>query len=129
MTHSPPEQPRRPQGYNRYQEQQDDGTLERQCRNRQSVSQPEQSRGAAFCEICGLTPDEHPPDPPSGPPVPPQLWRPTLPGGVRRPPHPFTASKHTVAELMDERDGQIAQWRKRAYEAERKLEQIRKVTG
>jgi len=78
-----------------------------------------------FCALCGLPESEHPPPPPPGPPDPPPRDR----GGVWRPGHGFKASGLTLSEVLDERDGQIDHWRKRAYAAERRLQEVHRLTA
>lgn len=75
-----------------------------------------------FCVICGVFRDDHPSPIPGPPDPPPERYE-----GVWRSAHAFSPSDFTLAELLDERDGQIHLWRKRAYTAERKLQSIKKV--
>jgi hypothetical protein len=46
---------------------------------------------------------------------------------VWRPSHAFKPSDLTFAEVLEERDGQIAHWRARAYAAEHKIKAARKA--
>lgn len=76
-----------------------------------------------FCAICGVPRGEHLPPPPPGPPDPP----PKRHEGIWRPAHEFKPSGQTFAEVLDERDAGIVNWRTRAYAAEGRIRNAQKA--